>query len=403
MSTVPPPSTSGGSEVRVALRPADRAEAPWLARLWANAFPGERSAADRLRELEEGGGRFGGLENCWVGEVEGERVGALRSYLLRMALWGRDWDVQGLAAVAVAPSHRRRGVASALCAEGLRVGRRSGAALSALYPFRVDFYARLGYTLAGELHRYTVPPGAFPSFPESRQVQEVPPAGSSERLAAFYEAVRLRAHGLIERNPAMWQQIEGAADLAALVPGADGELRGYLLARCRPEGNPERSTLQVMEHLSADHAAHRALMGWLALHRDQWGRVVIDALPGEHLEHLLSHPRRAGSRGVRSGGLWFQSAALLRGPMLRILDLEAVFGAVSSEEGVPVTVHDPILPENSGTWRLGPESGPPTPAPLGIALVTELFLSGGLPGQRAAVGDWAPLLGIHDFRLLDTF
>ncbi len=426
MSNGTPLPEAGASATRVALRPAARDEAPWLAQLWANAFPGERTAADRLRELEEGGGRFGGLENCWIGEADGVRVGALRSYRLRMGLWGRDWDVQGLAAVAVATSHRRRGIASALCAEGIRVGRESGAALSALYPFRVDFYSRLGYTLAGELHRYTVLPEAFPSFPESRRIREVPAAGASEWLAPFYEGARLRTQGLIDRNPAMWRQIEGAADLVAVVPGEGEALRGYLVARFRPKENPERSTIEVVEHLSGDYEAHRALLGWLALQRDQWRRVVIDALPGEHMERLLSHPRRTGTRGARSGGLWFHSASLLRGPMLRILDVGAVLGTIGTTgtgENVGLTVHDPVLEENSGHWQIGAGGGagaapgdafgaagrtaehgaPPGSPPLGIALVTELFLRGDLPGQRAAMGDWAPLLGILDFRLLDTF
>jgi predicted acetyltransferase len=423
----------------VELRPARKADAPALAELWALAFPGRRTARDRLRDLREGRDRFGGLETCWVGEAEGEMVGGLRSYPLRMALWGRDVPVQGLAAVAVVPSHRQRGIGAVLCRAALARGREEGMELSALFPFRTDFYRRLGFTLAGELHRYHLSAREFPRFPHGRQARVLAPEVAAEVIPPFYEGVRLRTQGLIRREKRLWDVLAGSRTRVVAVVGSDwdprrsaGDIRGYMVVEAGGEEPRERATLRVHEAVAQDLEAHQALMGWLSVQRDQWGRVLYDALPGEHLERILGHPRRGGGRGARRGGLWFPSATLLRGPMLRILDLEALLRWARLPAGTSLAVRDPVLPENSGTWRGDGKGGvtrertvsergggggatgasgtaphdKPAPAPgavLPIGLVTELFLDGALPGQADAVEGWQPLLGIRDFRLLDTF
>ena len=436
------------------LRPAEDADLPALAHLWATAFPGERTAAQRLDGLTEGTDPFGGRETCWVGELEGRFVGGLRSYPLRMHLWGREFSVQGLAAVAVTPEARRQGVGGLLCRAALHGAHEAGVELSALFPYRVDFYRRLGYSLAGELHRYIAAPGEFPRFPGGREARVVEADEAMHLVPGFYEEVRPRVQGLIARSSRLWRFLEKPHHRVVVVPGeashaagSPGRIRGYLVARLEAGRTRERATLHVVESLVADLAAHRSLLGWLSLQRDQWGRVIYDALRGEHLEQLLNHPRRQGSRGARGGGLWFPSATLLRGPMLRIVNLEDVLRWAPLPAGATLPVHDPVLEANSGTWtRMGRRaagsgvaergsggggngSGSATGSGNGtgsagggggahdgggqgvgsgvgalpITLVTELFLDGALPGQREAVGDWVPLMGIHDIRLLDTF
>jgi predicted acetyltransferase len=424
------------SEVR--LRPADEADAPWLANLWAAAFPGKRTSEVRLRELRAGG-RHGGLETCRVGERGGERVGGLRSYALRMSLWGRDLPTQGLAAVAVAPQFRRQGLGDHLCRMAMRQARAEGQVASLLFPFRVDFYARLGYTLAGRLHRYEVAPGEFPVFSEGRRVRPLDAAEAMEAVPAFYERVRLRTQGLIHRSRDLWSFLAHDGTRVVAVPAETGGIRGYLVSDVNPGRFRRSETLSVRESLVEDLEAHRALLGWIALQRDQWRRVVYDALPGEHLERVLGHPRREGGRGTRPGALWYPSATLLRGPMLRILDLEEVLSWLRLAPGAPLRVRDEVIPENEGEWHgdgaggvrreaepgdasaTAPEgasetgpggafatapAGASAPEPegaLSVSLVTEMLLDGALPGMAAVVGEWRPLLGIRDFRLLDTF
>ena len=80
-------------------------------------------------------------------ETDGQVVGHASSLDLTMSFASADVPVQGLAAVAVLPEFRRRGIADRLVRESLRRMRRRGEALSLLYAFRLSFYRKFGYGL----------------------------------------------------------------------------------------------------------------------------------------------------------------------------------------------------------------------------------------------------------------
>lgn len=404
----------------VRLRPAGEADAPGLAELWARAFPGEPRAQVRLRGLLEGKGPYGGLETCRVAEIGGRFVGGLRIFSLRMSLWGRRVPVLGLASVAVAPERRRRGVGSRMCIEALRSGRDAGVPLSALFPFRTDFYGRLGFVLVGELHRYRFATAALGDGAGAETVIAVPPEARARLLRPFYEGLLDRTHGLIERTPALWDHRLDDEDLVVAVPseGASGvrdatrvrAIDGYLVAEGFRTRRPERSTLRIRELLARTEEARAALLAWVAAQQDAWPNARHDALPGERFHLRIAHPRMPGVPNAR--GLWFPSAFLLRGPMLRVLDPTALARHLGLDPEALPGVRDEAIPENDrsgvqgalaiGAWtdRLFAEGWP------GCAERRERVrseASGSGPDPSAAQPAWDPILGERDFRLLDVF
>jgi predicted acetyltransferase len=392
------------------LRPASEDDLLPLARLWALAFPGERSVATRARQLTEGG-PYGGLETAWVAERKGRLAGAFRAYDLTLHLFGQPFPTLGLAAVAVDPTFRRMGVGGALCRAALRLGRERGDLLSALYPFRVDYYARLGFTLTGEFHRYRFPPAALPLFPGGDRVRRLTPEERIPQVPRFYASLLPRLHGAAHRTPAMWEFLEEEETQVWGLYSENGEaeeLQGYMVTESQPRRRGRGAELRVQELLVEDPDGYRAFLGWLSAQRDQWAEVTYDALPGERLQQVLSHPRLPGTGMGR--GLWFPSATILRGPMLRILRLPDVLARLGFREGSILDVRDAEFPENSGRWS-GSEGEEPQrvrrragEGALPISLVTGLLAEGELPGLSApeALG-FDPVMGIRDFRILDVF
>lgn len=395
----------------IALQPAGEDDIPAMAALWAEAFP-EKPAERRNRELREGL-TFGELSDCWVVEIDGRLAGALRTYRLTTHLWGHALPTMGLAGVAVAPDFRRRGIGRRMCVEALRIARERGDVLSTLFPFRTSFYRDLGYTLAGELHRYRFRPDELAMYPGWDRVVRAPRTGWAE-AQEIYARVAATSNGLLARSERMWSHRDREGTYLYLHRDPRGRATGYVMVRGRG-GPPERSRLRVLELVAEDREAYLGLLGWLSVQRDQWGRIVYDALPGEHFHRRLTHPRTASS--VVSRGLWFHSAAILRGPMLRIVNLEALLalgtpdgeppGGRPAEWQEPVQVRDSQLLENQGQWRGGErieESLSPSRVGVhSIGELTGLLLDGQLPGQPVPPEGWAPNLGLRDLRLLDEF
>ncbi len=391
-------------------RPATEADVDTLASLWAFAFPGERTADVRARELREGG-PWGGWEDAWiVGEPSpGGRIdGAFRALPLTLHLFGRPVPTLGVAAVAVAPHARRQGLGAHLTREALRVGVARGDLLSALYPFRTDFYARLGYALAGALHRYRFPPEALPPFPGAERIVRV--EDPLTRLPPLHAAFGDRIQGLIARGPKLWEALLDAAPLAFGIRGENAgrdTLAGYLLGSVRRMRGGKGAAFRIAELLAPDPDAYRAALGWISAQRDAWREVTLDALPGERLHQVLAHPRLPGAPGARK--LWFPSATILRGPMVRILQVGALLEHLGADPGTDLSVEDAELPANRGRWVVeGPErrvrkeeKGGPRALP--VALASGLLVEGELPGLRLPRPDFHPALGLGDFRLLDAF
>ena len=378
------------------LRVATEADIPALASLWTEAFPGSRSSEERERELHQGMA-LGEIEDCRLLEMDGRLAAALRAYRLEVHFRGRRYPTLGLAGVAVASDFRRRGLGRKICVDALCEAHRRGTALSLLFPFRASFYTSLGYVLAGELHQYCFRTAELPLFPGWERVERGGNSGIDE-ARGLYARVAPRTNGLLERKPSYWTSV--------ITPGVDlyvyrheeGPVTGYILVQ---RGRPgPRSRLRVKELLWEDEQAYLALLGWISAQRDQSEVVIYDALPSQAFYRHLPHPRREGSGRQRR--LWFESARLLRGPMLRVLYIGEV---LSSQQDEPLPVVDNDLTANTGVWRgrRREQSGIPAEDALSISQVSSRFLDGALPGQHPPPPGWAPISGIHDFHLLDEF
>jgi predicted acetyltransferase len=384
-------------------RPATEADIPALAALWALAFPGGPGVEARTRTLREGGS-WGGLEQVWLLESEGRLDAALRAIPLEIHLWGRPTPMLGLAAVAVAPHARRRGLATRLCREALLRGRAGGTLVAGLFPFRAGFYRQLGFALTGEFHRYRFAPEALPALPGAHRVEPIP--DPALELPPLYAARLSRGHGLLTRRPPRWEAILGSHPLAFGIRGPEGGgWRGYLLGRVQSGPNGVAS-FRILEAMADDPESYRALMGWLSLQRDAWRQIIWDALPGEGLQHLLDHPRLPV--GGRARKLWFPSATLLRGPMMRILNVPDLLRHVGAPAGATLAVEDHDLQDNTGRWRVEPggevrreDDAPLQTLPMGLA--TALLLEGRLAGVTPDLAGFDPLLGNPEFRIFDTF
>lgn len=375
------------------LEPASSDDIDEMATLWGAAFP-SRGAAERARELREEGLTYGTLGDCWVVRERRAVVGALRTYRLTLHARGRTWPTLGLAGVAVAPDHRRRGLGGRMCTHALRIGRSRGAVLAALYPFRTSFYAALGFGLVGTLHRHRFVPSDLPLYPGWERVTRLRGPGE---VRAVYEAAAARSTGLVGRPEAAWRFLHDPRVGVFVHPEAGGDVTGYVVTRTQRGRAGQR--LRVVELVALDLAAYEALLGWISAQGDQFAEVVHDALPGERLEARLRDARRIG--GGRPRGLWMDAGAVLFGPMLRLLDPAAV-QARDAEEGFSLA--DLQLPENTGWWRGGKRLEPAAGAQaVGPGEAAARFLAGTLPGEIAPPPGWSPVPFGEEFRLLDEF
>ena len=335
-----------------------------LIRITVEAFPGMKveSQADRDRMRE----RLVKVMNepivHFFGVFEGEdMVGVMRCYDFTMKLHQTRTLVGGLGGVAVDLRHKKEHVAADMVRFYLDYYGQKGAALTALYPFRPDFYHRMGFGYGVKMNRYNFRPDALPAAGVNARVDYLT-AADRDDLAACYDRFLARTNGLIELPPHVLDAL--FTDTSSRIVGyrENDVLRGYLVFRfeAAPGNNWLTNDILLRTLIYDDATALTALLGFLRKQADQAGRIIYET-QDETFHYVLNDPRDGS--GNLLAGLWHQTNTQGLGIMYRVIDvarlLEALgdhdFGGVSLRLRLNLT--DTFLPENAGSYVIEVANG----------------------------------------------
>jgi predicted acetyltransferase len=346
------------------VRPVTEAELPAFKYVDQHAFnegpDSERSRTNWFARLE--------LDRTLGAFDGGTLAGVTGVYSFRMRVPGAMAAVAGVSMVAVLPSHRRRGVLSALMRRQLSDVAERGEAVAALFASETAIYGRYGYGRASwhlflKLARgYGAMAAGAPCDPGLR-LRIAEPRSAHAEMGKVYELAMAERPGLYARTEPWWDRLthEPDSDSAPLVRCVlaedDAGPRGYALFTS--EGQWEEGTflpdgvLDVHEAITVDPAAAAALWGDL-LSRDLITTFRLHMRPvDDPLLHLLADSRQGRPR--LSDGLWVRLVEVGRALAQR---------RYACPVDVVIEVTDEVCPQNQGRWRL---TAATTSAPAGFS------------------------------------
>lgn len=353
----------------VELRPVDSSELPAFHRAFAETF-GE-DASDEDREL-------------FAPVFEPERslacldrdriVGTAGIYTRGLTVPGGVRPVAAVTVVTVSPTHRRRGLLTAMMRRQLTDLHEQGLEpVAALWASQAPIYGRFGYGTAAHSVRFTG------TKADMRMRREVPPGAgrvvllTAEQARPFAEAVygvvAPATPGFLTRDARWWDRLLSdpphwrrglTARRHAVHLEPDGTPTGYAIYRL---GEGKVHPVDVLATTPAAYGAVWRFLAGIDLFDEvvRWNAPVDDPLVA-----MLLDPR-ALKREV-SDSLW-----------VRLVDVDRALAdrAYSAPVDVVLEVADEACPWNAGRWRLsGDGSGATctrTSDPADLALpVTEL-------------------------------
>jgi len=323
--------------------------------------------------FDEWGGHFEGLlplDRMFAAWEGGEVVGGYGSFPLRLSVPGGEVACAGTTVVGVAPTHRRRGIASAMIRGHLAEVHERGEPLAALWASEEGIYGRYGYGRAAFTGEIAVPRdhASYASPHEPRGVVSL--VDADEALEAFpplwaaFAGVRA---GVFARSGDWWQkrvfddpadQRRGAGPCRFALLELDGDPAAYAIYRHNPSWEAGSSTgkLEVVEAIGV-HAALAEMWRFL-LDIDWVATVTAHLIPPDHpLFFLLAEPRRMRYR--MGDGLW-----------LRVVDAGAALSSrtYAGDGEVVLELRDDLCPWNEARWRVGAGGAERTNAPADVAL-----------------------------------
>ncbi|MEW6734886.1 MAG: GNAT family N-acetyltransferase [Acidobacteriota bacterium] len=377
------------------VRTANQADIERLSHMGCESFPSGYSYEERVR-LYRNHTRRKLEEDVLVGEVDGEMVAALSAIPYTIWIGGARLAMLGLATVVNALEARRRGYASALCCAAIARGRARDFVVSILYPFRYDFYRKLGWGTIGELIEYNFHPRNLPHYETQRNVRRFRPQ-DIDAVATCYQRFVERGNCLAESPPSVWQDWQlriTERKLIVMVYEQQGEIRGYL-SFCFESGHDMLTqTLSVEELIYDDRESYQGLLGFLATLRDQVTSIRYWASPSEAFHYILNDPRDVkqpmlASMVSRAGQYGFSY-------MLRVLNVEQALIMRPNYHhlngSICFQILDEQIPENSRRFRFTLTEGQPTinlvedremaQVHLGIDIFSQLY-AGAITASRA--------------------
>jgi len=290
--------------------------------------------------------------------VDGEAiVGHAGAYTRDLTVPGGIVPAAHVTLVGVAPTHRRRGLLTRMMKRQLgEIAEAGREPVASLWASETKIYPRYGYGHAAQQMRLQamtreIRPPELPADGYDGRLRLVTPVDAIGEFAKVYEQLRPDRTGWSSRDERWWKFVlddpeshrEGATVLHGVVHDTPHGPTGYAIWRTlgRWEEYGPNAEILIREVTAADPQAYAALWRFLlTIDLARTAKASYLALD-EPLLHLVDEPRRLGTRV--SDGLW-----------IRVVDVPGALAARRYRCPIDVVfdVTDPLLPRNSGRWRL---------------------------------------------------
>jgi len=364
------------------LRPAKREEFDDFSRAAMSAFHREYTESDRDRyeHIDE-------PERSLAWFDDGRIVATTMTFTRRITVPGGEVPCGGVTAVAVVPTHRRRGLLTAMMRRQLENIRTAGEPIAALWASEGAIYGRFGFGLAAANVRVAAqrPATRLAAPPTPGDPLRAGPAAEHvEAMRDVHDRVRRDRPGMLARPGPWWQDrlfdpesTRGGAQPLRAVVTEDG----YAIYAVRAAFDDEGPAGEVkVRELVAGTPEARAVVWEFLLDQDLTRTVSWEMAPlDEPLWLMVTNPRSV--RRTIGDGLW-----------VRLVDVAAALSArtYSAEIEVVLEVSDAFCPWNEGRYRLAGGVCEPTDAPpdldLDVTALGAAYLGGTTLLELAAAG-----------------
>ena len=290
---------------------------------------------------------------------QGRMAGVMIMYDFVMNMFGTRLPAGGVGMVAVDLPYKKEHVAKEMIRYYLRYYRENDTPLALLYPFRPDFYKKMGFGYGTKVNQYRLRPAALPKGPSKAHVRYLT-ADDEQALASCYARFVAQHHGMIERPANVYPRMLARLQNRIVGYEVDGHLEGYLIFSFEKGESFIVNDLHVNELIYESHATLSELLTFLHTQDDQIRHVVFET-QDESFHFLPLDPRN--KPGTLIPAVNHETNLQGLGLMYRVLDVTGILGTLADRDWngqslrLKLTITDSFLPENEGDYLLCFEDG----------------------------------------------
>jgi predicted acetyltransferase len=340
------------------IRPIFREEVTTFLDLVSLSYPGMEvwNQRDMMQGVLEGLHDDPDHSVLW-GEFDNRRmVGTCVCYRYDMNYYGERIPVTGIGMVAAGIAHKKEHIAKDILSRYIRDSRVNGAVFCTLYPFRPDFYHKMGFGYGAKVSVYHWLPEQFP-FRSGQEKAELLTAEDLPLVRECYRRFTEKHHGMYYRVDAHWKRYMRTPGVFYIGRRKKGRITGY--ACCHFIKSPKMldNDLNLRETIWEDADAFYSICAFLNTQADQVN-VVRMPLQTPDLPFITPDPRYRPTDALQplhhltdQSGIGFMYRSVNNPETILRRRWPNLSGTVR------FSVEDDFLPENTGDFAIRFEDG----------------------------------------------
>lgn len=322
----------------------------------ANAYPGMNilTPEDKKRTIAtlEKSGNFRTV-NFYGLYREKKLIGVMALYDFIMNLFTNIIRIGGIGLVAVDLLHKKEKVCKDMVYFFLDLYKKKRACITALYPFRPDFYRKMGFGMGSKVTQYTIKPQDLMSTRVKKHLRYMKWQDRKELEKCYNRFVKQR-HGMLSARPNKWIRTLKAPGVYTIGYKKTNKILGYIIFTFKKvqESNWIKNDIVIREFIYENKDAFNELISFLYSQYDQVNRIIYTT----HDEnfHYLLHDPRDGTDNILVP-LAHQTNTQGIGIMYRVIDIKQLFRILKKHNfndqtcNVKINVRDSFYKINDGS------------------------------------------------------
>ncbi len=295
----------------------------------ANAYPGMRiiSQEDKKKTRAR---LLNVVKNPAVHHLglyrKGRLLGGMALYDFIMNIHSKKTKIGGVGLVAVDLLHKKEKVCKEMIYYFLERYRKKGVSLVALYPFRPDFYRKMGFGYGTKVSQYSFKPSDLPKGISKRHLCFLDKKAKSALKRCYLRFFEQR-HGMILDLDHKWTYIFKFPEARIVGYKKGKEILGYVIFTFKKvqEDNWIKHNVIIREFVYENRKIFLELLTFLHTQLDQVNRIVYGT-QNEDFHHILFDPRNGSDRIVSP--LAHETNTQGIGIMYRVINTKGIFRAL---------------------------------------------------------------------------
>jgi predicted acetyltransferase len=282
-----------------------------------------------------------------------EIIGTMSFHDFTMKLLSVKTLAGGVGMIAVDLLHKKEKAAKDMVTYFIKHYKDKGVPVVLLYPFRPDFYKKMGFGFGTKINQYKIKPGCLPKGQSKQHIQYLTEEDKQEVLACYHRYAD-KTNGMIERVDMNLKNMLLNSDNRIVGYKKDGSILGYMIFTFKqdPNGNFLKNDMVIKEFMYESREALSELLTFLHTQDDQINRIIINT-QDEFFHHLSADPRDESENVIPS--VYHQTNTQGVGIMYRVTDIKMLFNTLKQHNfsnqncKLRLTIKDTFFSENNGS------------------------------------------------------